>query len=402
MFNLTLEGHAEASRRSGRLCLCLCNGAAASSCRPPMPSPPLSSHTQSSLAPRIPSPPQAVRYVKSFGLPMLVLGGGGYTKTTVARAWTLETGALPGRPAVRGGAAACCRALAAARVASSAGRPGGRACRRVIALPSFALSARSRAVRHGGGRRAAPADVPRVFQPRVPAAPQPAAGERWLASPASGCGAWLDPRMLLACTAPQHYLNRLAPLPCPPLHSTPADVAQPEPAGGGGANQNYDSGAAAAAARRAGCAGAGMSPRARLALAALCCAAGWAVLCRQHCVLSAPPCILSHSHSLWQVLPSPSGRPTRCCPSLRRKMRTRRAERVLPARPLCVCLACRAAVCAAGLGWSERPAAALNPRSLLHATPSLQVHQRLKGYVKSHFEHQLKCVEKGLIDPYNG
>ena len=26
-----------------------------------------------------------------------VLGGGGYTKTTVARAWTLETGALPGR-----------------------------------------------------------------------------------------------------------------------------------------------------------------------------------------------------------------------------------------------------------------------------------------------------------------
>lgn len=33
-----------------------------------------------------------VRFVKSFGLPMLVLGGGGYTKTTVARAWTLETG----------------------------------------------------------------------------------------------------------------------------------------------------------------------------------------------------------------------------------------------------------------------------------------------------------------------
>ena len=35
---------------------------------------------------------EAVRYVKSFGRPMLVLGGGGYTKTTVARAWTLDTG----------------------------------------------------------------------------------------------------------------------------------------------------------------------------------------------------------------------------------------------------------------------------------------------------------------------
>jgi hypothetical protein len=29
------------------------------------------------------------------------------------------------------------------------------------------------------------------------------------------------------------------------------------------------------------------------------------------------------------------------------------------------------------------------------------VHQRLKGYVKTHFEHHLKCVEKGLIDPYS-
>ncbi len=32
---------------------------------------------------------------------------------------------------------------------------------------------------------------------------------------------------------------------------------------------------------------------------------------------------------------------------------------------------------------------------------NVQVHQRLKGYVKTHFEHNLKCVEKGLIDPYN-
>ena len=36
----------------------------------------------------------AVSFVKSFGLPTLVLGGGGYTKTNVARAWTMETGAL--------------------------------------------------------------------------------------------------------------------------------------------------------------------------------------------------------------------------------------------------------------------------------------------------------------------
>jgi hypothetical protein len=35
---------------------------------------------------------EAVRFVKSFNLPMLVLGGGGYTKTTVARAWTMDTG----------------------------------------------------------------------------------------------------------------------------------------------------------------------------------------------------------------------------------------------------------------------------------------------------------------------
>lgn len=33
--------------------------------------------------------------------------------------------------------------------------------------------------------------------------------------------------------------------------------------------------------------------------------------------------------------------------------------------------------------------------------PCPQVHSRLKGYVKMHFEHNLKCVEKGLIDPYN-
>lgn len=37
---------------------------------------------------------QAVGLVKSYNVPMLVLGGGGYTKTNVARAWTLGTAAL--------------------------------------------------------------------------------------------------------------------------------------------------------------------------------------------------------------------------------------------------------------------------------------------------------------------
>ena len=39
---------------------------------------------------------EAVRFVKSFNLPMVVLGGGGYTKTTVARAWTLDTATVLG------------------------------------------------------------------------------------------------------------------------------------------------------------------------------------------------------------------------------------------------------------------------------------------------------------------
>lgn len=32
-----------------------------------------------------------VEYMKSFGLPMLLLGGGGYTIRNVARCWTYET-----------------------------------------------------------------------------------------------------------------------------------------------------------------------------------------------------------------------------------------------------------------------------------------------------------------------
>jgi histone deacetylase 1/2 len=37
-----------------------------------------------------------VTYVKSFGLPMLVLGGGGYTLRNVPRLWTYETAILLG------------------------------------------------------------------------------------------------------------------------------------------------------------------------------------------------------------------------------------------------------------------------------------------------------------------
>ena len=39
----------------------------------------------------------ALAYVKSFGVPMLVLGGGGYTMTNVCRCWTYETAVLVGQ-----------------------------------------------------------------------------------------------------------------------------------------------------------------------------------------------------------------------------------------------------------------------------------------------------------------
>ncbi len=39
-----------------------------------------------------------VRFVKSFGVPLLVTGGGGYTKQNVARCWAYETGVLLDRP----------------------------------------------------------------------------------------------------------------------------------------------------------------------------------------------------------------------------------------------------------------------------------------------------------------
>lgn len=38
------------------------------------------------------------QYMMSFGLPMLVLGGGGYNITSVARCWAYETGRILGVP----------------------------------------------------------------------------------------------------------------------------------------------------------------------------------------------------------------------------------------------------------------------------------------------------------------
>ncbi len=39
---------------------------------------------------------ECVKYMKSFGVPMMVLGGGGYTVRNVARCWTYETSLIVG------------------------------------------------------------------------------------------------------------------------------------------------------------------------------------------------------------------------------------------------------------------------------------------------------------------
>ena len=39
-----------------------------------------------------------LRFVKGYGLPMLVLGGGGYKISNVARCWAFETGTCLGEP----------------------------------------------------------------------------------------------------------------------------------------------------------------------------------------------------------------------------------------------------------------------------------------------------------------
>ena len=43
-----------------------------------------------------------IEHVKKYRLPMLVLGGGGYTLRNVARAWTYETGLLVGQDITNG------------------------------------------------------------------------------------------------------------------------------------------------------------------------------------------------------------------------------------------------------------------------------------------------------------
>lgn len=41
---------------------------------------------------------ECVRFIRELGLPLLVLGGGGYTVRNVARAWTYETALLVDEP----------------------------------------------------------------------------------------------------------------------------------------------------------------------------------------------------------------------------------------------------------------------------------------------------------------
>ncbi len=38
-----------------------------------------------------------LNFIKSFGLPMLVLGGGGYRISNVSRCWAYETGVILGK-----------------------------------------------------------------------------------------------------------------------------------------------------------------------------------------------------------------------------------------------------------------------------------------------------------------
>lgn len=45
---------------------------------------------------------ECVSYVKSFGIPTLLVGGGGYTIRNVARAWAYETSLVVGEPLADG------------------------------------------------------------------------------------------------------------------------------------------------------------------------------------------------------------------------------------------------------------------------------------------------------------
>ena len=48
---------------------------------------------------------ECLKYMQTFNVPLLVLGGGGYTIRNVARCWTYETGCLLGHEV--GGCARC-------------------------------------------------------------------------------------------------------------------------------------------------------------------------------------------------------------------------------------------------------------------------------------------------------
>ena len=45
---------------------------------------------------------ECLRFIQSFGLPMLVLGGGGYRISNVSRCWAYETGVILGELSMAG------------------------------------------------------------------------------------------------------------------------------------------------------------------------------------------------------------------------------------------------------------------------------------------------------------
>ncbi len=58
----------------------------------------------------------------------------------------------------------------------------------------------------------------------------------------------------------------------------------------------------------------------------------------------------------------------------------------------------------AGLAMRERPPDCLIPESSPNPAGGEEedvIHGRLTQYVKTHYKHQLWCVEQGLHDPYD-
>lgn len=300
---------------------------------------------------------EAVRFIKSFGLPTLVLGGGGYTKTTVARAWTLETGT---------------GALVGCGAARREGVPAVTAAlqRRAVAPPL-----------HGSAPHALPAPAAVLCDTEVEDA--------------------LPPQMYLEYFSPEyrlHYNRR-------PVRGWGWEAVPPGPALG--------------AARPA------LPPPASTRVPAPVAppAQSWPNQNKKEEVERTKITLLQQLQEL------------RGAPGARRGQRSGKRVRrppAHPARPLTRChpLPRRPA----GFAMAERPPDALLPEftaddedevggearrregcsfaqtrrmALIPSEPAahshaLQVHTRLKGYVKTHFEHHLKCVEKGLIDPWEG